>query len=212
MMNQAVMAMSSRRISDIVVQWYGNNWDYPTRQEIRRLLNSVKGTLNSADYVYPGDQCTPQTYAYVYPNAPWNINYRGQFVFHLCDLFLKVGDDAQIETLVHEGSRHIGSRTDDATWDGVTMYGRPLCKQVAVRCGQGDQQACSKARKNADTFAYFVNDAAKAATTRGIEPLGRRRRSDYTPRRRRSSSPDAASRQRNIATKVANWINSWWPK
>merc|ERR1719356_1652582 len=98
--------MASRRIGNVVIKWFGVNDDNPTRTEIKRVLNAVKSMLNNVDYQYPGDQCQPNVYAYVYPQAPWNKNRKGQFVFHLCDYYMKVDEGEQIETLTHEGSHH----------------------------------------------------------------------------------------------------------
>jgi len=174
--NQAVTAMASRQIPSVVTTWFGNNWDLPTRQEIKRVINGVKGMLDNVDYIYPGDQCQPYVYAYVYPNDPYNKNAAGKYLFHLCDYYMKVNEEEQIETLLHEGSHHMTMRTDDSTWNGQTMYGRPVCKQVARLCQQGNLEACAKARKNADSYCYFINDAAKSAGI--VQPAGRRR---YAP-------------------------------
>lgn len=182
-LNQAVTKMSSRQVPDVVTKWYGNNLDFPTRQEVKRVINGVKAMLQNVDYVYPGDQCKPNVYAYVYQNSPWNKDSSGRFVVHLCDYYMKVDEGEQIETLLHEGSHHQGMQTDDSKWGSSTMYGRQICQQVATKCRLGTEDACTVARKNADTFCYFVYDAASAST--GIMPAGRRRLAFGPPRRRR---------------------------
>jgi len=202
--NQALTSMASRQIPSVVTTWFGNNWDFPTRQEIKRVVNGVKAMLDNVDYIYPGDQCTPNTYAYVYPNSPYNKNSEGKFVFHLCDYYMKVNEEEQIETLLHEGSHHVAMRTDDSDWDGTTMYGRPLCKQVATVCSQGNQDACAKARKNADSFCYFINDAAKA--TEGVQPEGRRRRTVAAAAVPTSAPAD----RRRRSSPVRNWWHDFW--
>lgn len=176
-LNQAISGLASRQIPDVVKQWYGNNLDNPTRNEAMRLMNDVKSMLDKVEYKYPGSLCTPSTYAYVYPNTPHNKDsFSGKFIFYLCDYYLKVNDGEQIEALLHEGSHHEAARTDDSQWRGHAMYGRRSCEDMAWECSQGNQDACDKARKNADSFSYFVNDAAKKTGRLGtVEPSGRRR-------------------------------------
>merc|ERR1712194_389415 len=74
----------------------------------------------------------------------------------------------QIATLTHEGSHHMRSSTGDekSPINGQTMYGQTSCKAVAQQCAaQGlDSEDCDAARKNADTYCYFINDAAAAQT------------------------------------------------
>lgn len=185
--------MASRKIGTVVDKWYGNNLDYPTRSEIKRIANSVRSMLNNVDYVYPGDQCSENTYAYVYPSSPWNKNTAGKFIFYLCNYYMKVGEGEQIETLTHEGSHHVSARTDDSKSpiNGQTMYGRPSCQAVANLCRQkgSNSGSCTLARKNADTFCYFINDGYVApgtgvGSTRRRSPQGRRRAPPPTRRRR----------------------------
>merc|ERR1719487_1524938 len=160
----ALARMDGRQIGHIVTKWFGNNEDNPTRQEVKRVLAGIQAMLGNVDYVYPGTHCQANTYAYVYP-APvqYAQNARGQFVFHLCDYYMKVGEGEKIETLTHEGSHHLGMQTDDTDWQGTTMYGRGLCQTVANACAAGDQSACAKVRQNADNYCYFINDAAAAS-------------------------------------------------
>jgi len=158
----ALKNMNGRQIPNVVTKWFGNNFDYPTRQEIKRILVGIDELLGNVDYQYPGDRCQANTYAYVYQQAPWNKNAHGQYIFHLCDVYLRAGEGEKIETLTHEGSHHLTMQTDDSKNNGATMYGRPVCEKVAKACAAGDQASCTLARTNADTYCYFINDAALA--------------------------------------------------
>ena len=84
---------------------FGANDDI-TRHEVLGVLNGVHRLLSNVDYVFPGEDCTPSTYAYVYPEPPWNKNMRGRYVFHLCDLYMDTIEGDKIETLTHEASHH----------------------------------------------------------------------------------------------------------
>jgi len=154
--------MNSRTVPKLVETWFGNNADNPTRTEVKRVLAGVHSMLNNVDYVYPGDQCSANSYAYVFPQSPWNKK-GGKYLFYLCDYYMKVGDGEKIETLIHEGAHHQVMVAQDSKWKGKTMYGRTLCTSVAQKCAAGDKAACLLALRNADTFCYFVNDAALAS-------------------------------------------------
>jgi hypothetical protein len=160
---QAMTGMNNKSVTRQVLKWFGNNNETPTRAEIKRVLTGVHTMLNNVDYVYPGDQCQPNTYAYIYPMHPWNKNKGGKYIFYLCDYYFKVGDGEKMETLTHEGSHHQVQLTDDTKWEGKTMYGRPVCMTVANACAAGDKAACVLALKNADSYCYFINDAALAS-------------------------------------------------
>jgi len=168
---QALTHMNSRNIPDVVIKWFGNNED-TTRNEIKRVLSGIASMLDHVEYVYPGDQCDSLTYAYVYPDSPWNKNrWTGKFLFYLCDYYMRVDQSEKIETLTHEGSHHNQMRTTDSLYDvgyggEQPMYGRSFCETVADICWKGVQQdACDKARRNADSISFFINDAALAHTT-----------------------------------------------
>lgn len=158
----ALRKMEGRQVGSIVTQWFGNNLEV-TRTEIKRVLAGVQAMLDNVDYIYPGDKCQANIVAYVYPQSPWNKNAAGQYVFHLCDYYMTASDGYKIETLTHEGSHHLSMATADSPWTSGTMYGRAYCESVALQCKAGDQNACTAARENADSFCYFINDAALSA-------------------------------------------------
>jgi len=160
---QALTAMNGRTIGSTVTKWFGDNTCETARGEIKRVMAGVHTMLNNVDYVYPGDQCQPNTYAYVYPQSPWNKNKGGKYIFYLCDYYMKVGDGEKMETLTHEGSHHQVQLTDDTKWDGSTMYGRAVCMTVAQQCAAGNAAACVLVLRNADSYCYFINDAALAS-------------------------------------------------
>lgn len=160
-----LVAMNSRKIGNVVTHWFGNNDENTTRKEIKRVMAGVHSLLDNVDFRYPGSQCQARTYAYVFPGRPWNKDPRtGKYIFHLCDTYMKAPDGEKIETLIHEGSHHNAMLADDEKWSERTMYGRAFCESVATECMKPNQVACMKALRNADTYCYFVNDAANAAT------------------------------------------------
>lgn len=118
--------------------------------------------LGNVEYAM-GPKCSPNTYAYVYPQAYKDCtgsqlgsractkNKEGQFIFYICDLTLRKGIGEQIETMTHEGSHHETARTDDVDFEGGTAYGRSACQRLA-------RSNPSKAIENADNFCYYVQD------------------------------------------------------
>jgi len=102
--------------------WFGAGIFEPRYvKELQRVLNSVVEMLDNVDYVYPGPQCSPNTYAYVYPRAPHNQK-DGKFIFYLCDVYMKSPVSEQIETLTHEGSHHATAYTTDICMDADAQY------------------------------------------------------------------------------------------
>ena len=113
-------------------------------------------------YVYPGPKCSPNTYAYVYPQAYkcragtqesrpcTTMKGSNKYVFYLCPLYFKRPSE-MVETLVHEGSHHATAFTDDVDFDGGTAYGRSTCQKLA----RADP---ALALKNADNFCYYIQE------------------------------------------------------
>jgi hypothetical protein len=165
-MNTVIGAFNGFRTEVQMAKWFGRAAfnDQGTRREILRVLNSVKHMISNVEPVYEGPQCSPNTYAYVYPRAyecrsahELKTNactkYNGKFVFYLCSLYFR-RENEMIETLVHEGSHHATAYTDDVDYDADTKcYGRDLCKRIAV-------SRPSQALKNADNFCYYIQDVA----------------------------------------------------
>lgn len=151
----ALRSMNSGKANSIMLRWFGKN-DMSSKKEVRRVVSEVHDLLSHVDYVYPGDQCRPNVYAYVYPNPPKNQNSQGQYIFHLCEMYMKVDRGEQIETLTHEGSHHRMSLTEDVCYKGEgadcrKAYGRVACQGLAASKPE-------KALRNADNFCYFIND------------------------------------------------------
>jgi protease YdgD len=167
----ALRAVEAHQASDIMIRWYGKN-DEATRVEVKRVLNGIIGLIGNVDYIYPGDQCSEYTYAYVYPSAPWNKNDQGQFKFFLCNYYMQVNRGEKIETLTHEGSHHMQMLLDDVKYGGGTAYGRTTCKNMANDCRNSGGAYCTAALKNADTLCYFINDVA--IEVGGLSTAGRR--------------------------------------
>jgi hypothetical protein len=151
-------------------KWFGRSAfnNAASRNKVKKVLQSVNQMLSHVDYVYPGPQCSPNTYAYVYPQAytcssgsetksrPCTKTRGGKFVFYMCQLTMRSPEAVQIETLTHEGSHHATAYTDDVCMDysnpcRQTAYGRSPCQQLASRNP-------TKALKNADNYCYYIND------------------------------------------------------
>jgi hypothetical protein len=166
----AVRQFNARNTQRHMDKWFGRAaYSNPTsRNKVKKVLTSVNRMLSQVDYVYPGPQCSPNTYAYVYPQAytcnsgsetkqrPCTKTRGGKFVFYMCQLTMRSSEAVQIETLTHEGSHHATSYTDDVCMDysnpcRQTAYGRSPCQSLA-------RSNPSKALKNADSYCYYIND------------------------------------------------------
>jgi len=164
----AIRKFRQRKTKGSIRKWYGYAAykNSATRREVSRILNSVSGMLGNVRYVYPGPQCSPNTYAYVYPRSrkctDEQINNRyactkdrnNKFIFFMCAYTLSVDIGEQIETLTHEGSHHASAYTDDvptSPGSGQTAYGRRACTTLA-------KTYPSEALKNADNLCYYIQD------------------------------------------------------
>eukprot|EP00930_Biecheleria_cincta_P040435 TRINITY_DN27706_c0_g2_i1.p1 TRINITY_DN27706_c0_g2~~TRINITY_DN27706_c0_g2_i1.p1 ORF type:complete len:719 (+),score=89.05 TRINITY_DN27706_c0_g2_i1:289-2157(+) len=116
--NNAIIKFRRRETKDAMRKWFGGAAysDNNKRKEIQRVLNSVTSMLDNVEYRYDRT-CSSTTYAYVYPRGAKSENGNRQKVFYLCDLYFKVGEGEQIETLTHEGSHHATAFTDDVCLD-----------------------------------------------------------------------------------------------
>lgn len=104
--------------------WFGkfsaSNMD--THREVGRVLNSVAKILNNVDYIYPGDACEEDTFAYVYQDGEGSMSDDGKYIFNICDLYMKSEDSIQIETLTHESSHHAAAYTSDVCFEKDAQY------------------------------------------------------------------------------------------
>lgn len=171
-MGIVIRAINAKRTRTQMTRWFGSRayTDPRVRREILRVLNSVDHMISNVEPMYPGPECSDNTYAYVYPRAH-TCSYASElatractklgskFVFYLCPLYLKRPTE-MIETLVHEGSHHATSYTDDVEFEGNKAYGRSPCQRVASRDP-------SKAIKNADNFCYYIQDVATEVADNG---------------------------------------------
>jgi hypothetical protein len=149
-------------------KWFGRSaYDHAaSRNKVKKVLQSVNQMLSHVWYVYPGPQCSSNTYAYVYPHGykcdnkadtktrPCTKSRSGKFIFYMCQLTMRSPESVQIETLTHEGSHHATAFTDDVCMDNSnpcsqTAYGRSPCQRLASRNP-------TKALKNAD--CYYIQD------------------------------------------------------
>mmetsp|Transcript_50532 Transcript_50532/g.109019 ORF Transcript_50532/g.109019 Transcript_50532/m.109019 type:complete len:555 (-) Transcript_50532:213-1877(-) len=163
---QAYVSFALRRAPvehDKLVAWFGID-NARVRRRVMAVLRSISRMLGNVEY-RRGRHCDPDTYAYVYPgdrSGPerGTKNLNGQYLLYLCDLYFNSTEAEQIEVLTHEGSHHATAFTDDIClgWidsdgacHGTEVYGRRLCKKVAV-------QHPRSARNNADSFCYYIND------------------------------------------------------
>lgn len=124
---QALKKFRSRQTQVAISKWFGANafQDKDIRKEIQRVLNSIHEMLDNVEYVYPGDACSPRTYAYVYPQGEYSKNKEGKYIFYLCDLYIQSPISEQIETLTHEGSHHATAYTTDVCMDNDFYVMKP---------------------------------------------------------------------------------------
>eukprot|EP00913_Durusdinium_trenchii_P018885 g17746.t1 len=132
--------------------WFGDK-STTSKKEVRRVSTQVNRLLSNVAYEYPGPQCRENVYAYVHPNPPYNKNDRGQYLFYLCDDYIKAPMGTQLETLTHEASHHETSLTDDVCYKGsgsdcLKAYGRVACQDLA-------KSDSKKALRNADTCRHL---------------------------------------------------------
>lgn len=151
--------MNAVQVPSLMRKWYGAN-DARTRTEVKRLLTGVRDMLDNVDYVFPGPECSPHTYAYVYPGSSWSKNSQGQYIVYLCEYYMTCPLGEKIETLTHEGSHHQPMSCDDTEFNGDTAYGRYTCEQMGSSCRNGNAAHCTAALRNADSLCYFINDAS----------------------------------------------------
>lgn len=113
--NQAIRKFKARQTRDAITTWFGPGayTNRVIRNEVQRVLNSVHEMLDNVEYVYPGDDCSENVYAYVYPSGAQSTNDQGKKMFHLCDLYFESSTSEQVETLTHEGSHHATAYTTD---------------------------------------------------------------------------------------------------
>jgi len=105
-------------------KWFGKAsfTDNDMRQEIGRVLNSVAHVLSKAEYVFPGQACNRDTYAYVEPEGEYALTADGKYIINLCPLFFQSEPSSQIETLTHETSHHSTALTEDVCLDYEPVY------------------------------------------------------------------------------------------
>lgn len=171
-MNIVIRAFVFRQTQMEMTTWFGEAaYDsLSARKKVYDVLNGVDHMLNMVEPVYPGPLCSPNTYAYVYPRRYQCetvshlkhyecTKYKDRLVFYLCPLYLKRKDE-MIETLVHEGSHHAMSYTDDVMFKGHRAYGRKVCQELAIA-------APEKALDNADNYCYYIQDTAEHLLVEG---------------------------------------------
>ncbi|CAF1237344.1 unnamed protein product [Didymodactylos carnosus] len=96
------------------------------------------------------DQCTSGTFAYVYPDMPYEYN--------LCTTFFEAevaGTDSQGGALIHETTHFLlVAGTDDVadTGDNAATYGKEKCEQLA-------KKNPTLAVQNADNNEYFAENS-----------------------------------------------------
>lgn len=125
--NQAIRQFKSRRSRDAITKWFGPGAfkDSAIIKEVQRVLNSVHEMIDNVEYVYPGGECKDDVYAYVYPTGAQSVNHQGQYIFHLCDLYMTSPTSVQIETLTHEASHHATAYTTDVCMDDAFYVKKP---------------------------------------------------------------------------------------
>eukprot|EP00929_Paragymnodinium_shiwhaense_P067809 TRINITY_DN34093_c0_g1_i1.p1 TRINITY_DN34093_c0_g1~~TRINITY_DN34093_c0_g1_i1.p1 ORF type:complete len:711 (-),score=64.47 TRINITY_DN34093_c0_g1_i1:60-2192(-) len=169
-------------------RWFGKETFQSelSRRQILRIMNSVQRMLGMVVFFPRGPKCRKKTFAYVYPRSS-TCKSRGElytrpctklndkYVFYLCNHYFEKPRE-QIETLVHEGSHHATAYTQDVEFRGEKAYGRVICQLLA-------RNDAPKARNNADSFCYYIQDIANQLGTTPSKPsLVRVRSATLLPR------------------------------
>lgn len=130
--------VNKRKKSSAYKTWFGR---YTAQRYgiVLQIYANVFTVFNEYTVEFHCDCDEEGTYAYVYPDFPFEI--------HLCPLFwesVTIGTDSQAGTLIHETSHFdIVAGTDDY------VYGQSSCKKLASK-------SPNKAVFNADNYEYFA--------------------------------------------------------
>lgn len=127
------LMLSEGNAALVTAKWFGDkeDTDGTKKAAILRVLNSVAAMLTSVDYVFPGQTCTPQKYAYVYPSGEGSKDTTGKYLFHLCQLYFDRPLE-QIEVLTHEGSHHAVAYTSDVCVDELFGGAAPVYTELPL--------------------------------------------------------------------------------
>jgi peptidyl-Lys metalloendopeptidase len=130
--------VNKRKKSAAYKTWFGR-YTSPRYNRVLQVYANVFTVANDYTVTFHCDCDEEDTYAYVYPDEPFNI--------HLCQLFWEsptIGIDSQAGTLIHETSHFdIVAGNDDY------VYGQSSCKKLASRDP-------NRAVFNADSYEYFA--------------------------------------------------------
>jgi uncharacterized Zn-binding protein involved in type VI secretion len=128
-------------------KWFGDDDEATLKLMQDRVEKEIKklDSFTAANFV-PAEKGEEDCYAYVYPDKDDKIYLGNDF-----DTAPATGPDSKAGTLVHEMSHYnsVAGTKDVVMSDGKTAYGRSNCEKLAK-----DDPA--KAKKNADSFEYFV--------------------------------------------------------
>jgi uncharacterized Zn-binding protein involved in type VI secretion len=129
-------------------KWFGDS-DESTRQLLKDRVDKVMNKLSSmspeTDFV-PAEPGEEDCFAYVYPTRDDKIYLGTDFKYAPA-----TGTDSKAGTLIHEISHYqsTGRTRDVKMADGSTAYGHSKCEKLA-------KEDPEKAKKNADSFEFFV--------------------------------------------------------
>merc|ERR1719162_2698571 len=131
--------MAAHDSPDKVTMWFGNDED-STRTVVKKVLNDINRILMNVEYVFPGDRCSPNSFAYVFKGESSLSKRGGKYLVYLCNLYMTTHIGEQIETLTHEGSHHLPAGTTDVCQPGsegkdgvgcIKAYGQTACRSLA---------------------------------------------------------------------------------
>ncbi len=130
--------VNKRKSNAAYKTWFGR-YVASRYSRVMQVYANVYTVFSDRTVTFHCDCDEEDTWAYVYPDEPFNI--------HLCPLFWEsptIGIDSQAGVLIHETSHFdIVGRTDDYT------YGQSSCKRLASRDP-------GRAVFNADNFEFFA--------------------------------------------------------
>jgi len=132
----AMSHFADGRVDHLMAKFFGNS---DAKVEMLRVLNSISGMLENVAFAFPpaspegsDGRCKPGIIAFVFPTTTNGVkencagdvplsedeqcvaNSAGELLYFLCPKFVQHTDiSEQIQTMLHEGSQHSPSSTED---------------------------------------------------------------------------------------------------
>jgi len=155
MLAAALIGLASGAGSNILLTLVGKD-EPQIRLELKRMIAGLMRLLDDVKYVYPGEACQANTYAYIEVKDPGTT-------MNLCDSFMSGNPYEQyisiIEVLLH--AKDLLAETQRLR--GKPVFGIDMVKDLAAQCRKAGGDICAKSVRNAQTVLYVVNSFLKLA-------------------------------------------------